>query len=515
MKTLKELLERRDALLTEYEELVNPVLEDDTGETTLDEDGETRRTELKTELAELEPRIEELEYVEVRKSRFNEARLLATAVVDTDEKIDMKVVSEPKTYGPGSRNSYFADFCSASSPMFRDHAGALERLARYDYEVSVEVARGSDEGKRAEMTVKEQYRGKNPETTKRIVEELREKGNAGSEAGLEQRTGVTTGASSGGSFVTPVYFVNEYAAYRKPGRAFVDQCNMHELPEYGVTVFLPAVLTDASVAAQGVGGNPNAGSGENTTISDTEPTAGYLTADLVTEAGQVQISQQILDRAGPDFQFDKLVFEMLTNDYNAVIDQYVLTKALAGAGQVPYSASAFILMNNLPVGDTIEAASFYSKVAQAKAKIRTNAGVVMDPTHLFVDPARWEYIAAQSDTTGRPLVVPGYANPYNAAAAGNADGKVGYEGATGYTLNGLPVFHDLNIPKIGNQDQAIVGALNQIYVWEGNLVPRVVPQTLAQSLTVLLQVYSYIAVIPRYPTAIQTISGNAMSPPPF
>jgi hypothetical protein len=156
--------------------------------------------------------------------------------------------------------------------------------------------------------------------------------------------------------------------------------------------------------------------------------------------------------------------------------------------------------------------SFYDKVGYAKATIRTNAGVVMDPTHLFVDPRRWEYIAASMDTTARPLVVPNYAGVWNAAAAGNATGKTGYEGDTGYTLNALPVFHDLNIPtpSVGS-DQAIVGALDEVYVWEGPLVPRVIPQTFAQNLQILLQVYAYIAVIVRYPTAVQKITGAAMT----
>lgn len=500
MKTLKELLEKRDALVAEYDALVRPVLEEDGA--TLTEEQETKRSELHTELESLDARIEEVEASELRKAKFSEARKLANT------QVDVSVTSEPRTYGEGSPNSYFADFVRASSPMWKGHQDAISRLQKYDYEVSIEVARGSDEGKRAERMVREDRRGDSARDIDAAIASMRDRGNAGSEAGLEQRvSGMSTGASSGGSFVTPQYFIQDYAPYRKPGRAFIDQTNKHDLPEYGMTVYIPAVLTDAQVGDQATA----PGTGENTAVVETDPTAGYLSANLDTKAGQVVVSQQLLDRAGPNFAFDKLIFDQLTRDYNAQADAFVLTQALAGAGTVAYNGSAFVLTSG-----TETAGSFYQKISGAKAKIRTAAGVVMDPTHLFLDPTRWEYCVAQADSQGRPLIVPGYANPVNAAGAGNQSGDPGYEGDTGYRLNGLPVFHDLNIPTPATgADQAIVGALDEVYTWEGELVPRVLPQTYGNQLSVLLQVYSYLAVIVRYPTAIQKITGTALSTPVF
>jgi HK97 family phage major capsid protein len=499
MKTLKELLEQRDTLVTELEALVRPVIDDGaelTEEQADPQGGADRRDR------HLDPRIDELEASEARKAKFSEARKVAGAHVD------VSVTAEPRTYGEGSPNSYFADFVRASSPMWKGHADAMQRLAKYDYEVSIEVARGSDEGKRAERLIREDRRGDSAREVDDAIASMRDRGNAGSAAGLEQRVGgMSTGAASGGSFVTPSYFIQDYAPYRKPGRAFIDQTNKHDLPEYGMTVYIPAVLTDAQVGDQSTGPGVN----ENTAVVETDPTAGYLSADLDTKAGQVVVSQQLLDRAGPNFAFDKLIFDQLTRDYNAQADAFVLAKALATAGTIAYNGSAFTLTSG-----TETAGSFYQKISGAKAKIRTAAGVVMDPTHLFLDPTRWEYCVAQSDSQGRPLIVPGYANPMNAAGAGNQSGDPGFEGDTGYRLNGLPVFHDLNIPTPAQgSDQAIVGALNEVYTWEGELVPRVLPQTYGNQLSVLLQVYSYLAVIVRYPTAVQKITGTALSAPVF
>jgi hypothetical protein len=49
----------------------------------------------------------------------------------------------------------------------------------------------------------------------------------------------------------------------------------------------------------------------------------------------------------------------------------------------------------------------------------------------------------------------------------------------------------------------------EVWVWEGDLVPRTIPQTYAQDLAVLLQLYAYVTCIVRYPLAVQTITWPA------
>lgn len=507
MNTIKDLNERRSTLVDEFESLLAPLLAEGDEYRELTEEEDLRKAEIDGLLEAIDARIDELQTLADRKAKIAKAREAAKTVVDSD----VRVENESKVYGEGSEHSFVADLVRSSMPTWPGHRAATERMQQYEYQISTEISRNTTEGRRADRSIRDSYREHGREATNELITELRTRGNAGSQAGVEQRLGMSAGSGSGGSFVTPVYFIQEWAPYRKPGRAFIDQCNRQPLPDYGMTLYIPAVQTDAQVALQ----ETAPGVGEGNAVAELDPTAAYLSANLQTEAGQVIVSQQLLDRAGPNFAFDRLVFDQLTRDYNAAADQFVLTNTLTGAGTIPYGGSAFVLTDPGATYALGEASpSFYDKVGYAKATVRTAAGVVMDPTHLFVDPRRWEYIAASMDTTGRPLVVPNYAGTFNAAAAGNATGKTGYEGDTGYTLSGLPVFQDLNIPtpSVG-QDQAIVGALDEIYVWEGSLIPRVIPQTYAQNLQVLLQVYAYIAVIPRYPTAIQKISGAAMTFP--
>lgn len=482
-EALTKLLEERKQAHDAYEQYVQPLIAEKRG---LTDDENTRRGELRAQVEKLDERIDEVDAEESRAQRLQEARERAGIT-----KVDASVTHEARTYEKGSPNSWIADLIQASSPAWSDHQGAQERLARHEYETAREIANGSKEGQRAEQMFLNSRRAGSPAETRAALGQLRDRGRE------EFRTGMTTGSGSGGAFAVPVYLLDEYAPYRQAGRAFADQANKHDLPPYGMTVYVPAVSGPAGVAVQAT---------QNTQVQETDPTAGYISTGINTLAGEVTISQQLLDRAGPGFSFDKLIWDQLQRAYNPQVDAQVLTAALASATAVAFTAGSFTLTTASGAG------GFYSKVSGAKAGMRTAAGVFLDPTHLFVQPARWELIAAFADAQGRPLVVPAYAGPMNAAAAGNGNGDAGIEGATGYRFNGLPVYQDANIPTPGTgADQALVADMREVFLFEGNPVTRVLPQTLGNQLSVILQMFSYVATLVRYPAAVAAISGTGMA----
>jgi hypothetical protein len=190
----------------------------------------------------------------------------------------------------------------------------------------------------------------------------------------------------------------------------------------------------------------------------------------------------------------------------------VLTTALATAGTIGATTS-----NYNPAGEAASSSNpFFTayaarKVGQAKAATVNGAGTVLPATHAFFTPTRWEYIASDTDQNGRPFVQPSYSGVFQAIAAGSS-GKPVVEGDTGYTFGGLNVFEDGNIPNqsvASPFDQTIVAHMPEVWVWEGDLVPRTIPQTYAQDLAVLLQLYAYVTCIVRYPLAVQTITWPA------
>jgi HK97 family phage major capsid protein len=476
---LKNLLEERDKAFAAYEAFAKPILEEKRDMT---DDEKAARKELRRTVKTLDDRIDEIQAEEKRQEELAAARQAAGTV-------DVHVNSEPRTYGEGSPNSYIADLCYSAWTTHPQARAAAARLDRHAQEVAGEMRDpNSAEGKRARKTVAEWAReGSNRDSVKDAVER------AATFQAPERRTGMDTTSGSGGSFVTPQYFVSDYAPYRQYGRAFADASHKLPLPDYGMTIYLPHVTAAAGVGAQ---------SSQNSGITETDPTAGYLSVALTTNAGEVTVSQQLLDRAGPNFAFDTMVFDQLTRAYNLTLDVYVATQALANANSVTTSYSSFAWQ------------TLAQKIAGGKSNIETTAGTVMRATHIWAQPSTWNFATAQVDAatngTTRAAAVPTYAGPYNAWAAGNPSGAP--EGDTGYRMFGLPVFTDANIPVDGSShNQIVVTNQDEIWFWEGDLVTRAIPQTFAQNLSVLLQVYAYVGCIARYQSAVQTVSGSALN----
>lgn len=478
--TLKTLMERREAAAKALEDFATPIIADDREMTDAEE---AQNTELRAAVTKLDERITELEADERAAADFAERRSAVLGAASPTGRI-----KEARTYEIGSPNSYLADFIWASNPQYVQHDEARSRLAAHAAEVAGEMRDGnSAEGKRAARQLREKFREGN--TGRRQMDEVIDRARAYTRE--ETRTGMDTTSGSGGSFVTPQYFVADYAPFRQYGRQFADAATKNDLPDYGMTIYMPHVTNAAAVSAQT----------QNSGVAETDPNAAYLSTNLVTNAGQVTVSQQLLDRAGPNFAFDTMVFDQLQRAYNLTLDAYVLTTAVATATSVTSSYSSFGWQ------------TLAQKVAGGKAAIADTAGTVMPATHIWSPVSTWEWAAAQIDASGgsnRAAAVPNYAGPFNAWAAGAPTGAA--EGDTGYRFLNLPVFEDQNIPQDGSShNQLLVTNQKEIWYWEGDLVMRTVPQTLAQNLSVLLQAYAYVGCIVRYPAAVQTVSGSALN----
>lgn len=498
MKVLKQLLERRSAVQTELDGLIEPT----NGEQrTLSTEDETRADALLAELDTLDTDIE----TETRKAKRAQMIAEARQVAGIDQPQRNVTVSEPMMYGEESGHSHALDLARRSMAQFTggSDGGANQRLAIWEHQVEREIANDSKIGKRAFRNVRESFRESGPNAAS-MVAEIRERGRIALELKGEQRAvgtggGATASAGGGGgaAFVSPVIFLDEYAPFREAGREFANRCRKLNLPDYGMEMYIPSVSAGAAVATQT----------EGLAVTESDPTIGYLSAAIITTAGQVTVSQQLLDRAGPNFAFDQLIFDMLQRDYAPKWDQYVLAQSLANATSQAWTGNGGAWQLTA-AGDS---GGFQGQVQLAAATMEELDGTITSPTALFLKPSRWRYIEAYADTQGRPLIVPNIAGPMNALGAGAESGDHVYEGAVGYSFGGVPVYKDKNIPLASTRDQAIVADMSQIIVAEGEQNMRAVPQTLAGNLQVLLQLYSYGASLPLYQKAVTTINGTGMA----
>ncbi|MGQ5636319.1 MULTISPECIES: phage major capsid protein [unclassified Streptomyces] len=128
----------------------------------------------------------------------------------------------------------------------------------------------------------------------------------------EQR-GVTTGSSSGGSFVPPAYLVDQWIALARPGRTTADLCFTQDLPSGTDLLSVPKITTGSSVAAQ---------NGELTALSQTDIATTSVTSPVVTLGGTQLVSVQMLEQSAGSV--DQVIMADLAAEYGRALDNQVL-----------------------------------------------------------------------------------------------------------------------------------------------------------------------------------------------
>lgn len=306
---------------------------------------------------------------------------------------------------------------------------------------------------------------------------------------------------AGGYFVPPMW-LSDYVALARAGRPTANLVTNLELPPGTDSINIPKISTGAATAIQ---------TADNTTVAETDLADTSVSAAVKTIAGQQDLAIQLIEQS--PFNFDQVVFADLAADHATRVNVQVLSGSNSN-GQVKgiYNATG---VNTVAYTDTTPTvAELYSKLADGIQKIHTNR--YLSPQVIVMHPRRWAWLLAATDTTGRPLVVPSGQGPTNAVAsfAGVASQQVVGE------LQGLPVVTDPSIPITDgtgtNEDSIIVMRASDCILYESSLRTRVLPEVGSGTLTVRLQVYSYLAfTAERQPKSITLIQGTGLAAPTF
>jgi len=301
-------------------------------------------------------------------------------------------------------------------------------------------------------------------------------------------------SSASNGFIPPVYLSQYMVEVPRAGRPFADVLPKAALPASGTSFTLPKLSTGGAVAAQTDGGS----------VQETDPTTATVTTYVRTVAGQVDISQQLLDRSDPSF--DAVVFRDLINAYDSELDRQTLVGA-SGSNEHVGLANVSSINTVTYTSGTPTAAEALPKIYDAIQKVASSR--YMYPTHLVMHPRRAAFFAAGLSSTF-PLFQQGGLNQ----AAGEQNG-----GVVG-TIAGLPVVIDANIPVTDgagtNQDAMYVVHMPDLVLMEGEIRTRVMEQPLSDTLEVRLQVFGYSAFASeRYAKGICKISGTGLVTPSF
>lgn len=301
-------------------------------------------------------------------------------------------------------------------------------------------------------------------------------------------------SSSGNGYVPPVYLAQYEAGLARPGRPFADALPKAALPATGTSFTLPKLTGGATVAAQTDGGS----------VSETDPTTTTVTTYVRTIAGQVDMSQQAMDRTDPSF--DAVVFRDLLNAYDAELDRQALVGQSASNEHVGIANVASI--NTVTyTSSTPTAAEALPKLYDAIQKVASTR--YMYPTAIIMHPRRAAFFAAGLSTSS-PLFQQG---GLMQAVGEQNTGVVG-------TIAGLPVIIDANIPTTGgagtNQDDIYVVHMPDLVLMEGAIQTRVLEQPLSDTLEVRVQLFAYSGFASgRFEKGICKISGTGLVTPSF
>lgn len=453
-RVIAQLLEQRATLVEQRDAVfVDPVTWELRSEVTEELAAEAVR--LDTEIRTIDERLPELEEQLARDQQAELATRRLGPALSAPSSPAVRVGNEPLTYRRGGPHSYFRDLVLSRQEGGAD-AGALERLQRHAVEV---------------QTLREQ-------------------------AGLETRVNMNRTDGTGGEFVPPLWLIDQYVALARAGRVTADLCRKMPLPPGTDSINLPAVTGGSSTAEQADGGS----------VSKTDITTGSRSAAVTTIAGQQVFAIQLLDQSPGNV--DEVVFADLVADLAVRVNAYVLNKAAIGILNVTG-------LNAVAYTDTTPTVpELYPKVADGIQQIHTNR--FLPPQAHVMHPRRWAWHLAALDSSNRPLVVPNPQGPQN-AFAGMTDVRA--EGSVG-TLQGLPVYSDPTIPiNLGagtNEDRIITARFDDLYLWESEIRTRVLFETDADTLSVRLQVWEYLAFMGnRYPKAITVIAGTGLITPAF
>lgn len=487
---MAKLLERRANLKADLDK----VLEAPTAEKRdLNADEANKFTEIRgaitklddEEIKPLQARIAELEDQEKREAAANELRAQfggerPAAPNGGEQRAAGLQVNEPLTYERGGANSYFLDLARA---QFRSDSGAAERLQRHAAELRVELPARE---KRREEKARQELRG---------ISDLPSQYH---ESVFERRVAPNRTDGNGGYFVPPLWIVDEYVDLPRFGRTTAGRCRNMTLPTGTDSINLPKVATGTATGVQTADGG-------NVTSQDMTDTS--VSAPVRTIAGQQDVAIQLLDQS--PIGFDEVIFADLIADYNAKLDAQVINGSGA-SGQVKgiLNVSGINAVTYTDTDPTLP--EMYVPLAQGASKVAS--GRKLPATAAVMTPAMWYWMAAQLDTTNRPLITTLAA--YNPAAAQEA---LAADGLVGMLSFGLPAYIDGNIPSnLGtgtNETRIIEARFEDLLLWEGSMRTRVLQEVLSGTLQVRFQVYNYVAFMgDRRPEAISVLSGTGLIP---
>jgi HK97 family phage major capsid protein len=455
-EVISRLMAGRDAVLAEGEALLARAAEENRE---LNPTEEAQLVDIKSDAEKRNANIARLEEWNVEKAKAAEARAKYEEILVPEEKrsAEIRAGRQEMPYRPTGGHSFYRDVYAAT----KGDLGAMERLHRHNLFME---------------NLRPEYR-----TTF-----------------TEQRAGTSGSATSFGSFIPPVWLLDEIAEKARTGRVVPNLVRDAGEPT-STSITIPRVTTGTATTIQAT---------ENTDLGATDIVTAQLTRPTSTIGGYQDVSVQSVELS--PMAIDRFIFGDLVADYNRAVDSQCIIGT--GASNQLLGLDTLSGVNAITYTDaTPTVPELYSAIANGVQQVQTAR--FAPPDAILMHPRRWGWILAASDTTGRPLVTP-YAGTNNPATNPNVN-AFNFVGS----MQGLPVYADANIPTTvgaGTEDEIYVAKFSDMLFMEGPLRTEVFRDVGSANATVRFRIYAFCNLfVGRYPAGVSRIRGTGLIAPVF
>ncbi len=316
-----------------------------------------------------------------------------------------------------------------------------------------------------------EFRG-NPAARERLARHVEQERHERGEV-VETRAVTTSGAPG---TIVPQYLIDLYAPKGRPGRKFADQCRHHDLPETGMTVYIPRQVATTATGEQ---------ANELDTVAEQDYDDEMIAVSVRTNAGSQTISRQASERG---LGTEDIVFEDLLKSYDSGLDARLINAPVWGL---------LAVANPLTYTDADPtAAELYRKILGGVATIE-DVLLDLDEDDVFtlMRGRRWAWL--NGEVTDKKPFVQNSSVPLGAFAT--TDGAKYPAGVRGFLPNGGRVVTDNNLPSnLGagtNEDVVVEVVQHEAHLWEDPSAPMFIraEQPQAKKLGIDLVLYGYFA----------------------
>ena len=293
---------------------------------------------------------------------------------------------------------------------------------------------------------------------------------ADARARLERELRYVSSTGGGSGFAGYGYVGAEMDTAARTEGKLGDLVTTVSLPPLGMTVRLP-VQTGASVEAV---------TAEGGSVTDTVITTDVQDAPLITLAGQVTVTQQLLDRAGG--LTDQQIARDLGADLARVLDRQIITGTGSGELMGLLNLSGVTATTYTDASPTV--AEYRAKSWTLARDLQIASG--LEPDTLIVHPTRHSWLQSGTDSSSRQFL--GIDMPARPVAVGS-----------------IPT----NKGAGTNEDRLLAWRRDRVILHRSPVKFRAVPETTdSGNLAVRLQAYCYAALVVTRPSAVGYLAGT-------